>query len=402
MPQRDYATMLDGLDSQTCLAWTEKLANLWGKEAEALEGSSKRGDKGKRESLRAAMWQARETASTMRLAIDTMASAEPSSRAAEPAETPAAGEPESEPVNTLVPPVSETPPVALFVDPVDGGASSLPAVTVDYLAPPAPDTKPDHRSVSQVSEFSDCGMRYRLSRRDGVAQMPAWWFVGGTAIHASVESMVSAGSSLHLSTPLDSDAIQALWKDRLASAVAEAMRESTVPMDHWLAGGQGKETYTWWLYAGPEMLDRYQKWHIDMLNQGWRFGESEREFLLNVGETPVKGFIDQTWMKYDEGKVLIVDLKSGSSKQTDDFQLDVYAEAIRRLATTELEISGCYLDLRTGIASAPIEATPARWRLAEYRIKTMDEAERLGLYLPRPSHFCKSCGVRRACPIQTV
>src|SRR5678815_3701971 len=46
---------------------------------------------------------------------------------------------------------------------------------------------PDHVSPSQVSAGEACGLQLRLYRRDGVPEWPAWWNVGGTAVHACIE-----------------------------------------------------------------------------------------------------------------------------------------------------------------------------------------------------------------------
>lgn len=46
---------------------------------------------------------------------------------------------------------------------------------------------PAHRSYSQLSHWSECGMRYRLERIDKVPSRPGVWLPAGTAVHRCIE-----------------------------------------------------------------------------------------------------------------------------------------------------------------------------------------------------------------------
>jgi len=45
----------------------------------------------------------------------------------------------------------------------------------------------DHRSHSQLGQWLRCGKQYELERLAGVRPRPAWWLLGGTAVHSVIE-----------------------------------------------------------------------------------------------------------------------------------------------------------------------------------------------------------------------
>jgi hypothetical protein len=47
---------------------------------------------------------------------------------------------------------------------------------------------PDHISYSSLTTWLECGWKYYLSRVQGVAETPAWWFYGGSAVHHATET----------------------------------------------------------------------------------------------------------------------------------------------------------------------------------------------------------------------
>ncbi len=49
-----------------------------------------------------------------------------------------------------------------------------------------------HRSFSSFSSWVRCGKSWQLERQLAAPSEPAWWFVGGSAFHAAVESYLKA------------------------------------------------------------------------------------------------------------------------------------------------------------------------------------------------------------------
>lgn len=46
---------------------------------------------------------------------------------------------------------------------------------------------PDYESFSSLDTWLTCGLKYYLKYRARIREAPAWWSVGGTAVHAATE-----------------------------------------------------------------------------------------------------------------------------------------------------------------------------------------------------------------------
>lgn len=46
-----------------------------------------------------------------------------------------------------------------------------------------------HLSYSQVDTLLACGEKYRLTRIEGIEEQPAWFFIGGSGVHAATEAI---------------------------------------------------------------------------------------------------------------------------------------------------------------------------------------------------------------------
>lgn len=51
-----------------------------------------------------------------------------------------------------------------------------------------PSTK-GHVSYTQLSQWQECGKRYQLQRVLNLPEKPAWWNIGGHAVHAATEAL---------------------------------------------------------------------------------------------------------------------------------------------------------------------------------------------------------------------
>lgn len=48
--------------------------------------------------------------------------------------------------------------------------------------------EPEYVSYSAFTQWLRCGKAYQLSRMLEVRELPAWYFVGGSAFHSAVET----------------------------------------------------------------------------------------------------------------------------------------------------------------------------------------------------------------------
>ena len=249
----------------------------------------------------------------------------------------------------------------------------------------------DHRSVSQVTSFEQCGVQYALSD----LARPAWWNVGGTAVHRWCE--------LHVMC------LDRLWSDVFINAIASEVKKSGVPMAQWMAAKKGAEGYDWWRVEGERMTRNFTRWFDEQLAAGWKILELrgvlfvEYEFSVPVGNIKVDGIMDLVLVKGDV--VRIIDYKSSASAPLDTFQLEIYGHALARILANEAYaapmITAQHLMLRTGETKGSIDQDVTTLRPFEelsYRVATMDTAEVAGLYMPNRSFSCFTCGVSDLCP----
>jgi hypothetical protein len=62
-----------------------------------------------------------------------------------------------------------------------------------------PDGPPIRRSHSQLG-IVNCPKRYQLERREGVTPVPAWYAIGGSAVHAVIETWLRDQARLERET----------------------------------------------------------------------------------------------------------------------------------------------------------------------------------------------------------
>jgi hypothetical protein len=275
----------------------------------------------------------------------------------------------------------------------------------------------DHRSYSQVTSFAECGVRYALSDLDNA---PAWWNVGGTALHYALEAInLQRGSDT--------------WPEAFGRAISEAVAESGVTPDRWRAAKKGAEGYDWWRVQGGAMVGRWLQRLGQLLGDGWTIATIDGKPAVELSipmtiqtfaGTPammpngikVENVIDLVLVRGDT--FLIVDFKSGASAPDSTYQLGQYAHALARAIESDsriqatMRIVGAYWLARSDMLS-PVDVTKSDtttdlrdlhpWPEIEYLITTMHAAESQGLYLPNKSKSdrfgCGSCGVAGLCPV---
>lgn len=279
----------------------------------------------------------------------------------------------------------------------------------------------DHRSHSQVTSYQECGVRYAL---DDMDQVPAWWNVGGTAVHYACEMInqhmyqIPDASEL----PVSQTGIAELWETSFGRAISEAVATPGAgsPND-WRAAKKGAEGYDWWRVEGAAMVGRWVDRLRRLYAEGWRIATIDDRPAIEIslpftilaavdqhhGNVKVENIVDLI-MTNDAGDFLIVDMKSSASMPDSTRQLGQYGWALSySSAFTAGDIFGAYWMARDDgfiYAHASMDLRELHpWDEIEYLISTMDASERQGLYLPNKSKSdrfgCGSCPVRGLCPV---
>lgn len=243
-------------------------------------------------------------------------------------------------------------------------------------------------SYSSLDSYLTCGEKYRLTKVVGVAQDPAWYLFGGSAVHTATE-----------------------WIDRgEETSVVEAFRKAWAQQTENIedrakvrAGGRvskawpAKENDQWWLHNGPELVQNWVTWRQVREHQGWQIRDVEYAFEMTLGTVPVRGFIDRV-MVDPNGQVHVIDLKTGSHSPTSALQLGVYALAYEA-GTGERPAIGAYFMNRKAELTPPESMNRFTTELVGSWFDMARTAIEAEVFIPKPSGLCRSCTVADKCSL---
>lgn len=252
------------------------------------------------------------------------------------------------------------------------------------------------RSVSQLSQFDKCPFSWKLARHERVWRRPAAWLQQGTGVHAVAEKyMLSklAGS------PLTREECYEIFKAEYADGINEATEE-TPNLGWWFASGP---------YRGADDIER--RWGIGLQQVDKTLDWIDNHQSLEVWYTPdgtpgielaiefeldgieIRGYIDAVLVL--DGEVQVVDWKSGA-KPGDDFQLAVYALALKQLYGVEIT-RGVYFMAKTGKPTYPYDLTDWTREKISARFHDMERKLEAGDFTPKPGASCARCDVALSC-----
>lgn len=258
---------------------------------------------------------------------------------------------------------------------------------------------PKHISYSALSTYIDCGQKYFLTRVMRAPEPPAWYFVGGSALHLASEKIDEA---LEKNLPVP-DPTQTFCGLLSELALKDSL-DSGVPFEGFKAGGRAskawpnKEDGSWWEANGPKMLESWLAWRK---GSGWSMWYPEEDtpaielgIEYQVGDAEIKMFIDRVMVTPD-GELVVLDLKTGARTPSSDLQLAVYAAGIERKYGVR-PAYGAYWMAREGITSqlSPLDYLPAD--RIEALVENFDKARKAGIFLPNTTN-CFYCSVAQYC-----
>lgn len=262
-----------------------------------------------------------------------------------------------------------------------------------------------HRSVSQLLSYSQCGESFRLQRRTDAPQRPAGWFSHGRAYHAAIEAWEKSGRKIRV--PELNELFLAEYRASVKADIESVGGVENIGV--FMVGGNKRvETdladreVVGWFQVQQYIEQALEQKHL------WEVVESEFEFRFDLHGVEMFGFIDQVRVDLTDPDRLPypVDLKSGAKIPPTPVQLAVYNFALQNIGTRT-----------TGFAEWVHAGRPATARVAEkptktirvdltdwpeervgHWLKSMDESERAGIYLPSPTDSCtRTCSVSQWC-----
>lgn len=255
------------------------------------------------------------------------------------------------------------------------------------------------RSVSQLSSFEKCPMAYKLSRIDKVWRRPAAWLQQGTAVHAVAEHYMLRRLGFEPGGPMTREEAYEVFKDSYQEGISEST-DVTPNLDWWFSSGP---------YRGPDDVERRWKIGLEQVDKvidwienhpslevwstpdGKPGIELDLDFML--GDIQIRGFIDAVLIL--DGEPMVVDHKTGL-KPGDDFQLAVYALALKKLYGLDVQ-RGIYFMAKTGKPTYPYDLTDWTEEKITERFLAMEAKLEAGEFEPNPGDACARCDVALSC-----
>lgn len=182
------------------------------------------------------------------------------------------------------------------------------------------------------------------------------------------------------------------------------------PGTEWTTSGRASKTFPdgedkdWWMLHGPLMVERWVDWRAKTPWQTWISPDGtlgiELGLALHIDGEYVKLFIDNIFATDgNNGRLVVVDKKTGSRDPYGLLQLGMYKVAIEQMWPSVRVVGGTYWMGRRGEITG-VETldrfTPQYIGELVRRLKTIRDA---GAFLPSVGPLCKTCKVGRYCAI---
>lgn len=254
---------------------------------------------------------------------------------------------------------------------------------------------PEHASHSAINNYLRCGKAYELGKL-GVKEAPAWWLLGGSAVHKATEWLdkgewdEAPEYAFYLAFQQEIDRTQEVYPNQGA----------------WRKAGYGARAqgYEHWMSQGPRYV---RQWG----DHGAWFSEVEYDVSTTLPSgVKIKAYVDRVGVS-PEG-VDVIDLKTGSTRPESDQQLGIYS--VLTLAKLNQSTKYTVPDVRVGHKlhgafnymfkdDAFYEMDVSNWTL-----ETVDQIAQEWLhgiqssvFLPNRGKQCGTCGVREACYLES-
>lgn len=244
---------------------------------------------------------------------------------------------------------------------------------------------PQHASHSSIELWLNCGKRYELQKIQRVPEPPAWYLIGGSAVHTATEWL----DTNHYDLP------ESAWEAAFEQEIEQA-RERWPAESEWLAAGfteAKKQRREHWAEKG---LGYVEQW-ASRDNPDWAGIELDVSTVLPSG-VEVKAYVDR--IHVEDAVATIWDLKTSSKRPESDQQLGIYRVLLEhRYPEFEVGSAGLYMFKDDKFH----EQDTSGWdlqavdKVAQDWMRGVDS----GIFLPKRSTACRTCSMRAACYLES-
>lgn len=275
---------------------------------------------------------------------------------------------------------------------------------------------PDHVSHSQLSSWmTRCQKAFQLERIQKAPALPAFWLLGGSAVHEVTEELDRRGLEFGLD-PAELNVtleLRELFESNFDKQIKKAEEASAVPKEDWLAAGfRPKQDEAYWRANGPQMVGNWLTWRA---RTGWEIAELDEAGAACGGVPAIELALDVTSelnsvprsilgapdrvMVLPNGELVVVDVKSGSTTPKTVLQQGLYATMLER----EFGVRPRYgTFVKVGVKAGGVHTalTPLE-KYDERYFQQLFDAFRAqvetGTFLPNVGDMCDRCGVAASC-----
>lgn len=256
-----------------------------------------------------------------------------------------------------------------------------------------------HLSHSSKSTWQMCGKAFELSRVQKVPGLPAWWNIGGSAVHSVTEKydrmkLMGQERAFHLGS---------VWEAYFRKEIAEA--EAVEPNRSLWRQTRRKnppEGEAGWNQLGPQLAQAWIDWRRRVDWEIWTTPDGQPAIELDISgklpgcEMEVKAYLDRIFYDPALNHLWVLDLKNGS-KDADIAQLGTY-RALVEVKYGAVASSGVTFNARKGGLSGPQSLSTWTPQYAGLQFGRMATAVKGGVFIPNiDSHCTFFCDVSHAC-----
>lgn len=233
-----------------------------------------------------------------------------------------------------------------------------------------------------MNNYIRCGKAYELGKL-GVQEAPAWWLLGGSAVHKATE-WIDKGEW--------DEAPEMAFYQAFTNEIEQALEEWP-DQGSWRKAGYGARAqgHEHWMKQGPQYVKQWADKGMD-----FEYVELDVSTTLPSG-IKIRAYVDRLGLGPHGG--VIWDLKTGSTRPESDQQLGIYK------VLTELKMN-----------HSPIFAGNYMFKddefyemdVSNWTLETLDELAQewyRGLesrvFLPNRGKQCGSCGLASGCFLQS-
>lgn len=257
-----------------------------------------------------------------------------------------------------------------------------------------------HLSFSTMDAWQNCPKAVQLRKIEQAPAVPAWWFAGGSAVHAATEAydrwtLLDPGSRPRFS-------IAQVFAEAFDQEYRE-MKESEPDESKWRAAGpkDDQERYEKWMKIGPLLVGNYIQWRRASDYQVWQYEEAigieiDLSCTLPGCNREVKAYADRIFYTPTFEQIHIIDLKTGTRGPKTPFQFGTYAAGLAHRYGVKATVGAAFMN-REGKLGKAFDVTKYTPEYVGRIYSNMDRAVDADVFPARLGSSCRMCDVQDAC-----